>query len=151
MSGAGLSWFHLSPSRERRLWLFGAAAVSGCLALVLCAGAAANADPAVWAAAAATATAAGVALLAARRTTGAMCLAIDADGAIWLRRGEGPDDAPAERLQPRLAGDRLVTFSSAAGPVLVWRDGLPAAAFRRLSAHARWHVERTPRQPQATP
>ena len=88
-----------------------------------------------------------LALLVARHAPDAMQLAIDADGAIWLRRGE----APAERLQPRLAGDRLVTFSSPAGPVLVWRDCLPADAFRRLSAHARWHVERAPPQPRATP
>jgi hypothetical protein len=147
MSGAGLSWIFLSPSRERRLWLSGAAAVSACLAAVFGAGAVSAAEPVLGIAAAAAALSAIGALLEARRAPDAMQLAIDADGAIWMRRGE----SSAQRLQPRLAGDRLVTFSSAAGPVLVWRDNLPADAFRRLSAHARWHVERAPRQPQATP
>lgn len=147
MAGTGLSWTFLSPSRERRLWLSGAAAVSGCLAVVLGARAAIAVEPVLWVAAAVAAISAIVALLAARRASDAMQLAIDADGAIWLRRGE----SSAERLQPRLAGDRLVTFSSAAGPVLVWRDSLPADAFRRISTHARWHVERAPRQPRTTP
>lgn len=147
MSGAGLSWIFLSPSRERRLWLSGAAAMSACLAVVLRAGAAIATEPVLWVAAAVAAMSAIVARLAARRGPEAMQLAIDAEGAIWLRRGE----SSAERLQPRLAGDRLVTFSSAGGPVLVWRDSLPADAFRRVNAHARWHVERAPRQPRATP
>lgn len=147
MAGAGRSWIFLSPSRERRLWLSGAAAVSACLAVVLGARAAIAAEPVLWVAAAVAALSAIVARLAARPAPDAMQLAIDADGAIWLRRSE----SSAERLQPRLAGDRLVTFSSAAGPVLVWRDSLPADAFRRVSTHARWHVERAPRQPRTTP
>lgn len=154
MSGAGLSWIFLSPSRERRFWLFGAAALSAGLALLFGAGAAVASDLVLAAAAGAAALAASLALHAAQRAGTPLRLAIDADGAVWLRRGlrldEDSDDAPAERLQPRLAGDRVVTFTSAAGPLLVWRDSLPADAFRRLSTHARWHVERAPRQPQVT-
>jgi hypothetical protein len=155
MAGAGLSWVSLLPSRERRLWLFGAAVVSTVLALVFGGGAAIASDPVLWAAAGAAALAAGLALRAAQRGLDPMRMAIDADGAMWLHRGQRlddeSDDAPPERLLPRVAGDRLVTFSSAAGPVLVWRDSLPADAFRRLNAHARWHVERAPRQPTAAP
>lgn len=151
MSGAGLSWISLAPSRERRLWLFGASAVSAILALIFGAAALSAPAPARLAAGAVSAVAALAALLAAVREPAAARLSIDADGAIWIRRGTAADEAPAERLLPRLPGDRVVTFAAGKGTVIVWRDSLPADVFRRLSAHARWHVERASRPAPPAP
>jgi hypothetical protein len=149
MSAAGLSWISLSPSRERRAWLTAAAAISAVLAAVFLVGAWINADAVLGAGGMLAAGAAAWAFQRGRREPRAGELSIDADGAIWLRRPDRAENVPAQRLQPRLAGDRLVTFSSSSGPVVIWRDSLPADAFRRLSAHARWHVDRAPRQPVA--
>jgi hypothetical protein len=150
MAAAGFPWTDLQPSRERANWLRAAAGVS----LVLAAGfmVRALADSTVastWpllVAALVCAAAAALAFRAARARGPAACLAIDPEGVLWARAGTaavGHDTRPVVQMRPQVVSDRLVTLSGSGQRVVVWCDALPPQHFRRLSAHARWHVERT--------
>ena len=139
MSGAGLSWSALLPSRERRMWLGLGAGASAILALCFLGKALAEPALALGLAALLCGAAAGAAALASRRPPLAVAVAIDAEGRVWMRAE--PDGEPG-RAWPRLVADRLVTLDTAAGLQAVWHDSLAPAQFRRLCAHARWHVER---------
>lgn len=145
MAEAGFTWTALSASRERRAWLVAAAAL--CLLLTLFLALALWIEPS-----AGRALASGVAvaatLIAARAVASVPTpieLRIDADGLIWRRPIVADDDAlpAADRLRPMAVGSRLCCLADARGRALaVWHDGLPVDCFRKLCAHARWHVER---------
>jgi hypothetical protein len=79
-------------------------------------------------------------LLRGRRTPhGAAELAIGADGTITAATA-----ATDQRLvlRPVALTPLSVVLRGGDTALVVWRDSLPAEGFRRLSAVARWHVDR---------
>lgn len=150
MAAAGFGWTRLSPSRDRRRLLLAATFISATLAVTLLGSALAAPTHARWAAVAVVIVAVAAAGWGAVRPEPAWALRIDPEGRIWQRsaadsavREDLLDSGPLPvRLWPTMAGTRLLGFSGASGFRLVWRDSLPPDRFRRLAAHARWHVER---------
>jgi len=152
MPGTGFPWTPLNPSRARRRWLLAGATVSAALALILLSPAWRDPSPTLIAAAFIAALAAGAAAVAARRPEPAWALLVDADGAIWGRMST-PEHEPGLpiRLVPSVFGRQRVVLTCASAAVAVWRDALPVERFRRLSAHARWHLERSQAQSGPSP
>jgi hypothetical protein len=146
MAAAGFGWITLEFSRERRAWLRAAGGLSLALATALAGGFAAEPSTGLALSALATLGAAGVSAWWAMRPVAAWALYIGADGSIWGRM-VSPVLEPAApvRLSPQMVGTRLLTLTAGRRVVAVWRDALPPAHFRRLCAHARWHVERVER------
>ncbi|HEU0202579.1 MAG TPA: hypothetical protein VFR86_19375 [Burkholderiaceae bacterium] len=66
-------------------------------------------------------------------------LRIDPRGQIEIRDGEF-----ARAARPHFIGAWLIVLEAGAKHVVVWRDALEPDQFRRLSAIARWRLERTP-------
>lgn len=141
MISSGFSWTALTPSRARRRWLLCAVALCVLLASVFLARLLSDPTAGLAIASLAAATAA----VATTRTLGRpgrlFELQIDRDGTIW-RRPADPADGEL-RLMPAVVSRQLVTFTGGAEPIVIWHDNLSADRFRRLSAHARWHVERS--------
>lgn len=142
MAGAGFHWTLLRASDERRRWLRVAALLSSLLALALLAALWLEPDGVRALAAALAALAAAWAGAESGRPQPTYALHIDAGGAIWGRSGQAAEAAPPLRLRACVVTSRLVTLAGDAVTVTVWRDALPATEFRRLCAHARWHLER---------
>lgn len=151
MAEAGFTWTALSPSRERRRWLVVAAVLCLLLTLVLAL--------ALWLApslgrAIVCVVAVAATLIAARAAASepaSVELRVDTDGRIWRRPLVADDDAlpAADRLRPIAVGSRLCCLADPRGRALaVWHDGLPVDRFRKLCAHARWHVERDRADPR---
>lgn len=150
MSDAGFSWTILSDSRERRVWLCCAGALSFVALVALAVALGLEPQPLR---ALALATSAGLVIaagLTARRPGRRLALRIATDGSVWLRPedpqaealGQG-EPAPAVRLWPTWVGSRCAAFRHGRGAIVLWHDSLPPGRFRLLCAHARWHVERS--------
>jgi hypothetical protein len=144
MAAAGFGWTTLDVSRERSGWLRAAGGVSFALAAALASGLASEPSIGLALGVLAALAAAGISLGWAVRPVQGWALCIDADGTIWTRMvAPALDETGAPvRLSPQMVGTRLVVLAAGRRVVAVWRDALPPAHFRRLCAHARWHVER---------
>ncbi|MDZ7652329.1 MAG: hypothetical protein U5L03_07110 [Burkholderiaceae bacterium] len=146
MAAAGFGWTPLDVSHERRAWLRAAATVSFGLTAALASGLAAEPSVSLALAALAALSAAAVSTWWSVRPVTAWALYIGADGTIWGRvESAGIEVAAPARLHPQVVAARMVTLTTGRQVVAVWRDALPPAQFRRLCAHARWHVERAGR------
>lgn len=141
MANAGLPWVQLTASAERRRWLQAAALLCVVLAAACGARALTAATVALLATAAAALGGAALAWRSGRQARPAGALRVDAEGRFWLRPAGAGDEAAAA-VRPCFVAARFVALDGAAGALLVWRDSLPAVAFRRLCAHARWQLDR---------
>jgi drug/metabolite transporter (DMT)-like permease len=90
-----------------------------------------------------TLAASGLLLRGLRPRALATQLAIGADGTITATRAPAAAQAPpATVLRPVALTPLSVVLQGGGQTLVVWCDSLPADGFRRLSAVARWRVER---------
>ena len=141
MISSGLSWTALDQSRAQRRWLFCALALCGLLASVFLARLLFDPTAGLGIASLAAATAAVIAARTLGRPGRLFEVKIDRDGTIWRRPVDSANDET--RSMPAVVSRQLVTFTGGAEPIVIWHDNVSADRFRRLSAHARWHVERS--------
>jgi hypothetical protein len=91
--------------------------------------------PVAWAAAALGLAVGGA--LPVREARAIVAWRIAADGRIGVQVGGAEADAAAE-----FVSSYLIVLRYGRRRLPIWRDAVPAAAFRRLSALARWRIER---------
>jgi hypothetical protein len=135
-----LGWTVLQRSvRERQLWVAAAVVLVACFCTLLTA--ALMLDPrhpfVVWAAALFSAVAAIWALKSVPQNPPGFEIAIGADGELRVRRCEAADE-PLATAYCMFVAPWLITLRCGGIVLPVWPDSLPASAFRRLHACARW-------------
>jgi hypothetical protein len=143
VSDAAFPWTPLRASRSSATLAAGAAALT--VGIVVLVGVARWLDtPKFFSPALPLAALAAIATLWIRsrrpRTAHSVEVRIDPHGRIEVRCGELTSAA-----RPHFIGAWLIVLEAGAKHIVIWRDSLEPDQFRRLSAVARWSLERTPR------